>query len=192
MKNKKIIYEMSLLAILIALLWLLDLTGIGYIPIGTGLTITILVFPVSIAAICVGKKGGILLGLMFGLTSYLTAVSGKDPVGNILFQEHPVQLAVVCIVSRILMGLGVALIYQGLAKLMKNDIIAITVASISGTFLNTLFFLTFFWAFFNNQENLFKVLITAMTVNFLIELIVNTILSIGLSKVVHLFKKRMA
>ena len=90
------------------------------------------------------------------------------------------------------MGLGVALIYQGLAKLMKNDIIAITVASISGTFLNTLFFLTFFWAFFNNQENLFKVLITAMTVNFLIELIVNTILSIGLSKVVHLFKKRMA
>ena len=92
----------------------------------------------------------------------------------------------------LLMGLGVALIYQGLAKLMKNDIIAITVASISGTFLNTLFFLTFFWAFFNNQENLFKVLITAMSVNFLIELIVNTILSIGLSKVVHLFKKRMA
>ena len=175
MKNKKTIYEMSLLAILIALLWLLDLTGIGYIPIGTGLTITILVFPVSIAAICIGKKGGILLGLMFGLTSYLTAVSGKDPVGNILFQEHPMQLAVVCIVSRILMGLGVALIYQGLSKLIKNDIIAITVASISGTFLN-----------------LFKVLITAMSVNFLIELIVNTILSIGLSKVVHLFKKRIA
>ena len=42
MKNRKIIYEMSLLAILIALLWMMDLTGIGYIPTGPGLTITLL------------------------------------------------------------------------------------------------------------------------------------------------------
>lgn len=193
MKNKKIIYEMSLLAILIALLWLLDLTGIGYIPVGAGLNITLLVFPVSIAAICVGKKGGLLLGLMFGLTSYLTAVNGKDPVGQVLFQEQPIQLAVVCIGSRILMGLGVALIYQGLNKLFKKDhIVSIIVASISGTLLNTIFFLIFFWAFFSSTENLFKFIFSALAINFVIELIVNSILSFSLSKVIQYFKKRMA
>lgn len=192
MKNKKIIYEMSLLAILIALLWMLDLTGIGYIPTGPGLTITLLVFPVAIAAICLKEKGGIVLGLMFGLTSYLTAVQGKDPVGAVLFEQQPIALAIVCIGSRILMGLGVALLYRILNKYIKQDIISITIASISGTFLNTLFFLTFFWAFFNNQDNLFKIIIGAMTVNFLIELVVNSVISITLSKVIYMFKKRMA
>ena len=147
MKNKKIIYEMSLLAILIALLWLLDLTGIAYIPTGPGLTITLLVFPVSIAAICLKEKGGIVLGLMFGLTSYLTAVQGKDPVGAILFEQQPIALAIVCIGSRILMGLGVALIYRLLNKFFKKELISITISSISGTLLNTLFFLTFFFSF---------------------------------------------
>lgn len=189
MKNRKKIYEMALLAILIALLWMMDLTGIGYIPTGPGLTITLLVFPVTIAAMCTKEKGGILLGIMFGLTSYLTAVQGKDPVGQVLFQEQPIALAIVCIGSRILMGLGVALIYRLIKKIIKKDIISITVASISGTLLNTLFFLTFFWAFFNNQDNLFKIIIGAMTVNFLIELVVNSVISITLSKVIYMFKK---
>ena len=44
----------------------------------------------------------------------------------------------------------------------------------------------------SNQDNLFKIIIGAMTVNFLIELVVNSVISIALSKVIYMFKKRMA
>lgn len=188
MKKRKLIYEMSLLAILIALLWLLDLTGIGYIPTGA-LSITILVFPVAVAAICLGIKGGLILGLMFGLTSFMLCVNGKDPVGAVLFAETPFLLAFVCIAPRMMMGLCVALVYKGLNKLLKGNIFATIIAGVSGTIFNTLFFLTFFWAFFNNSKNFFDVLMAALAYNFIIEIIVNTVISVFVSKVIYKFNK---
>ena len=121
MKKHQQIYELTLLAILVAIIWIMDLTGIGYIPVGPGLTATLLVIPVTVGAICLGYKGGITLGLMFGLTSFLQCITGKDPVGTILFSEQPILTFIACIGPRILVGFCVALIYKWLFKILKEN-----------------------------------------------------------------------
>ena len=66
MKNRKKIYEMALLAILVAFILLMSFTPIGYIRT-FGLEITLLVIPVVIGAICLGPKGGLILVVFYNV-----------------------------------------------------------------------------------------------------------------------------
>lgn len=190
MKKQKQIYELTLLSILTAILWVMDLSGIGYIPVGTGLTATLLIIPVVVGAICLGYKGGIFLGLMFGLTSFLQCVTGKDPVGVILLANYPVLTFIACIVPRVLMGFCVALLYKWLFKLLKGNVLSNIIASISGTLFNTLFFLITFWLCFSNTENLFKFIWAALAINFVVEIIVNSIVGAVISKALYVYSNK--
>lgn len=138
------------LAILAAILLLLEVTGLGYIRI-PALSMTIMQVPVIIGAIVLGPAAGAILGAVFGLTSFAQAF-GKDPLGAILLTYNPVGLFVTTVLTRTLMGWLCGLIYRGLQRIRVNRNLSLVLSSLSGALLNTLLFMSMFLLFFFHTE----------------------------------------
>ena len=101
MRNKKTL-EMVQMAVLIAIIVLMAFTPIGYIRTA-GLSISIITIPVVIGAMIVGPKCGLVLGTVFGLTSFYQCF-GMDPFGAMLLSINPFFTFIVCVPTRALMG----------------------------------------------------------------------------------------
>lgn len=127
------------LAVLVAVLLLLEVTGLGYIPV-SALTLTIMQIPVLVGAIVLGPAAGTILGTVFGLTSFFQCF-GKNAFGVALMGISPVMTFIVCVIPRLLMGLLCGLIFKGLAKVDKTPWISYGAASLAGAVLNTVFFM---------------------------------------------------
>ena len=112
---------LAYLALLTALLMVFSFTPIGTIPIGP-LSITLNIIPVAIAAIALGPIGGLIIGSVFGILSYLQCFSIGVPsgMGIILVGIDPVLAFIQRFVPRALDGFLVGLIYQYLYKLFKE------------------------------------------------------------------------
>ncbi|MCI9416936.1 MAG: ECF transporter S component [Eubacterium sp.] len=134
------------LALLVAIIIVLAFTPLGYIKT-LGLEITLIVVPVTVGAITLGPAAGAVLGLVFGLTSFIQCF-GMSAFGAALFQINPFTTCIVCIVPRFLMGWCTGLIYRGLCRIRQARKGAIVVASLMGPLLNTLFFMSALLLFF--------------------------------------------
>lgn len=73
MKNKRI-YDLVVASLVLAMILVLTFTPIGYIPTPL-LSITIVHIPVLLGSYLYGKKGGLLFGLAFGLSSMINAMT---------------------------------------------------------------------------------------------------------------------
>ena len=82
------------LSVLIAILHLLELTGLGMIKTA-GLEITIMLVPVIVGAIVMGPGAGALLGGVFGLISFWECF-GKSSFGVVLMGINGLVEAIVC------------------------------------------------------------------------------------------------
>ncbi len=134
------------LALLVAIIIVLAFTPLGYIKT-LGLEITLIVVPVTVGAITLGPAAGAVLGLVFGITSFIQCF-GMSAFGAALFQINPFTTCIVCIVPRFLMGWCTGLIYRGLCRIRQARKGAIVVASLMGPLLNTLFFMSALLLFF--------------------------------------------
>lgn len=146
--EKKKIYNLAAISLLIAIVALMSFTPAGYLKIGP-LSITFLTLPVIVGAATIGVWASTLLGLSFGITSFIQCF-GMDAFGTALFQISAVKTAVMCIVPRVLMGLICGLIYMGLSKTKINENpIHYLITSLSAPLFNTLLFMPtlvlFFW-----------------------------------------------
>lgn len=177
--------KMTVLALLIAIMLLMSYTPLGYLNIGP-LAITFNMIPVAIAGIALGPVGGAIIGATFGITSFLqcVGVGGVSPFGAALFSISPVATFVVCFVTRLLVGLLVGLIFDGLRN-KANIQTGMFVAGFASAFLNTLFFMTALMVFFGNSEiiqglrggkNVILFVITFVGVNALVEILAATII----------------
>lgn len=140
--------QLTVIAILVALLILMTVTGIGYIPVGP-FKLTLLTLPVAIGAAVCGVKAGLVLGAVFGLTSFATALFGLDALGALLLSlgwKQAVLLFVTCVVPRIACGLLPALLHKALKKGNRTVADAVTCAAVA--LINTALFLGFFWVCF--------------------------------------------
>ena len=89
--NKKLdVRALAILGLMTALLILFSFTPIGTIPIGP-LSITLNVIPIAMAAIALGPGGGLAMGCVFGLLSFLQCIGVGVPsgMGAILFSIDP-------------------------------------------------------------------------------------------------------
>ncbi len=137
------------LAVLVAILILLEVTGLGMIRTA-GLEFTILQIPVVIGAIILGVRAGAILGGVFGLIS-LWECFGKSAFGAMLLSISPVGTVVTCLVPRILMGVLCALIFMLLIH-FGSKIVPFVVASLCGALLNTIFFMScLVWFFYRTD-----------------------------------------
>ena len=138
-KTKSSLLKLTQAAILIALIFLLGFTPIGFLRVGA-IEITFLVIPVAVGAVILGPAYGALLGAIFGIVSLIQCFTGS-PFGSALLFVSAVSTVMLCIVPRTLMGLLSALIFKGMRRATKNDYVSCGVASVSAALLNTLFFM---------------------------------------------------
>lgn len=127
------------LAVLTAVLLLLEITGLGFIKT-PGLEFTIMTVPVIIGAIMLGPGAGAVLGGVFGLTSFWQAF-GKSAFGVLLLQLNPVGAFITTVPTRVLMGYFCGLIFWLLKRTALPKTVQHLVASTAGALLNTLLFM---------------------------------------------------
>lgn len=114
--------------LLAAIQILLGLTGLGFIPMPTGVNATILHIPAIIAGVLEGPIAGVAVGLIFGIFSFLRATSPllADPL--------------VAIVPRLVIGVVAWAVFVALRRI--NVPLAAAVAGALGTLTNTILVLS--------------------------------------------------
>lgn len=143
MKQKERIVRITELAVLIAVLLLLEVTGLGMIRT-FGLEMTILQVPVIIGAILLGQNNGAILGVCFGLISFWECLSGKSGFGATLLAINPFFTFLMCVPTRTLMGWLCGLIFRITDNKLSNtkaNIVPYITASLSGALINTALFM---------------------------------------------------
>lgn len=197
-KANKGLLMMVFMGLFTAIIFLLGLTPIGYLKVGV-IEITFLTVPVILGAILFGAKAGAFLGLMFGVTSFIQCF-GMSAFGATLMGINPLFTAIVCIVSRVLMGWLTGLIFSGFEKKGKTKgVFAFGFTSLCGALLNTIFFVGLLILCFWNTEfiqsiaggDIMKFLVAIVGLNGVVEAIVVTILGAAISKVLYSLHYRL-
>ena len=132
-------------ALFVALQMVLQLTGIGLIPLPL-IRATTLHIPVIVGAVLLGPLAGAILGGVFGLCSMWTATVNPTPLsfafspvlaaemGGAAGAVKAVWIALGC---RILIGVVAGWLWIALKKLKVNDLIALPVVGVAGAMTNT-------------------------------------------------------
>ena len=128
-RTKISVQDMVQLSVLIAILLLLELTGLGMIKTA-GLEITVM-----------GPAAGALLGGVFGLISFWECF-GKSSFGVVLMGINPFLTFLVCVPTRILAGWICGLVFKGLSKLDKSNLWSFGAAGLCGALSNTALFMS--------------------------------------------------
>lgn len=145
------IYELSALGLLTAICFIMCFTPIGYIKTPV-LSITLMTVPVIISATVLKPRDSAIIGGIFGITSFIQAVSGMSALTGALFQLNPFFTFILCVVPRVMEGWLGGLIFQGVKKIDKTNFISYAVGSLSVPLLNTLFFMSALFILFYNSE----------------------------------------
>jgi uncharacterized membrane protein len=197
--NRKVI-KMTELALLTAIIVLMAFTPIGYIKT-LGIEITLIVIPVTVGAIVLGSTGGVVLGAVFGITSFIQCF-GYSHFGAALLGISPGLTFILCMVPRILMGWITGFIFDALKKIDKTKGISYAAASLAGPILNTILFMgVLVWFFYDTDyiqafvtqlgaKNVFAFIIGFVGINGLVEAGVCLVLGTAISKVLDILYGR--
>lgn len=137
MERKKL-GNLVLLALFVALIVLLGFTPLGLIPLGF-INVTILCVPVVVGALYMGWKSGLVLGLAFGLTSFISALMKPSALVSTLMGASPALVAVMSILPRLLVPLVACGVHARLRG--KRENLAVGVAAVCGSLTNTVCYL---------------------------------------------------
>ena len=128
-------------ALLVAVEIVMSVTPLGYLNLPF-LAASLLTIPVAIGAIIIGPWASTLLGLVFGITSFINGFSSAAPMTVAMFSLSLPRSFVVCVVGRVLMGLCTGLIVKLVQKLSgTKSILDNIVGSLAAPLLNTAFFM---------------------------------------------------
>ena len=135
---------MVTLAMLCAVLVVMSMTGIGFIPLPV-IKATTMHIPVIIGAIVLGPTGGAILGAVFGLCSIWANTTSP---GILSFAFSPfmttegfsgvVKSIWIALGCRIAFGCLAGWIWRGFKRILKKDIIALPLSAAVATIAHTL------------------------------------------------------
>ena len=111
MKNKT--RTLTITALLAALTFLLGLTPIGYIPIPP-IAITLLCIPVIIGTITQGLRVGLILGFVFGLTSFLQIFIRPTPFSQLIFSISPIKTIILVFIPRLIVPVTTYFVHKAI------------------------------------------------------------------------------
>lgn len=197
------VLRMVELSMLIALVVVLQIVSAMIPPIGGMVSITLTLVPVVVGAILFGKKGGAVLGFAFGLIVMINCITALDLGGNILWGVNPFCTALICLVKGIAAGFFPAIFYglvRGKEETAKNGrkYAAAMVAALSAPIINTglfvcgmlLFFKDTLYAWAGGTDVITYILLGLAGLNFLVEFLINIILTPAIVRIVDIVKKR--
>lgn len=169
-------YRISIRAVLTAIIIVQGMVPfLGFIPLGV-ISLTIIHITVIVAAITLGTKDGMFIGLVWGLTTMLRAwTMPTTPMDTLIFTNP-----IISVFPRVLVGLVAGLTFTWLYKKMKSVYIPTIVAATLGTLTNTVLVLSLMGilytgpvatAYGTSASGLIKVLMVAMATNGIPEVI---------------------
>ena len=187
------IVRLTLLAMLTAVLVVL---GYVNIPQPFGLSITFNMIPVAIAALALGLPGGALIGGVFGIISFLQCfgILGFSAMGAALVSVSPVLMFIQRFISRVLVGILVALVHNALKKTRMPLYVRDAITGFSAAFFNTLFFMSLLVLLFGHTEYLQNLMagrsvlafiIASVGINAVVEMVVAAIVTSAVGTALH-------
>lgn len=184
------------MAVLVAIIILLQ-TLLGAIQLGP-FTITLSLVPIIVGACLYGPVSGALLGTVFGIVVSIQVVTGAAGAGSTMMLEfNPVGTIFVCILKGLVAGLVAGLVSKALGKksLFLGIIVAAVLAPVCNTGIFTIFLVTLFrslaeqWAMGAGAASVGSyVLAGIIGVNFVIELVVDLVLSPVIVRIIQAVK----
>ena len=149
MKKKTDVRLLTELALLTAVLLVMNYTPLGYLKTPWGVEITFMVIPVAVGSLILGPMAGAFLGLVFGLTSFAQCF-GASALGVIMLQENPLGTFVCCVVNRVLVGLIPGLLYGQFKRSSRLRGPGLALCCFLTPALNTLLYIAGNWMIFHD------------------------------------------
>ena len=181
------------LALLTAIVAVLQVVA-SFIKFGP-FTITLALAPILIGAALYGPKAGAYLGGVFGLVVLIACILGWDPGGSTLWNANPFLTACICLVKGIAAGLAAGAVYRAIVggsrahgRMMTGSIVAGIVSPLVNTGLFVLALTLLFhdilvtWA--AGSELIYYIVFVLTGINFVLELVLNLVLSTVIVRVV--------
>ena len=201
-KRKQAVLKMVQLALLTAIVLVLQFTGVAIrLPIPGATNISLVLIPIALGAMLLDPAAGAFLGLVFGLVVYISGgVMHMDPFTAFLFDNNPIVTAGICIVKSTLAGFLGGWIYKLLKD--KNILLAVFLAAGIVPVINTAVFclgcltiLGTIEGFISTnalgQTGLYFIFIGCAGLNFVFEFAVNLIFSPALERIIRLISKQI-
>ncbi|AUB53383.1 ECF transporter S component [Enterococcus mundtii] len=157
MKNTK---NFTLTAMFLAIMILLAVTPLGFIPIGP-INATTMHIPVIVASIVLGPRLGAFLGGTFGMISLIRSTFIPTPLSFVFSPFIPVigtdqgswKALIIALIPRILIGVVPYFVYKGIQKLTKNKVnpLSLFLAGIAGSLVNTILVMNLIYFLFQQD-----------------------------------------
>lgn len=188
--------KMVELAVLMALVAVLQITGTGIMLGGT--PVSLVLIPIALGAMLLGPWAGALLGLEFGVIVFLAGLFGADGFTFILIQDHPIYTAILCLGKGALAGLAAGIVYRLLEK--KNVYAAVFAAAAATPIVNTAIFIlgalgmqqTLVSNFLaEGQTVIYFLVVVCAGINFIFEFCLNLLVAPALARVVDAVQRRL-
>lgn len=200
--SSKKVERMVQLALFVALVVVLQIISALIPPVAGLVSITLTLVPVVVGGILLGSASGAFLGFAFGAIVLINCMTGMDPGGNILWNANPLFTAIICFGKGIMAGFAPALLYgaiSGREPGRAKKFVATVVAALSAPIVNTglfvagmfLFFKDTLYAWSGGTDIVIYVLTGLAGVNFLVEFIINTVLSPAIVRIVDVVQVKM-
>jgi uncharacterized membrane protein len=119
--------QLAIVGLLSGVSILLAITPLGFIPVPP-ISATIMHVPVIIGAILEGPMVGMLIGGIFGFTSFVRSFTTPTPTSFIFWNP------IISIGVRILIGFVAAYVY----KLLRHSKVSVVVSAVAGSLTNTI------------------------------------------------------
>lgn len=135
--------RLAMTALFVALILILGLGKIGFIPLGF-VNVTILCVPVIVGTLLLGLKTGLVLGAFFGAVSALSAFGiwgSPSSLAGTLVAANPVLALIMCFLPRLLVPLVSYWVYKLFSGGHRASAKAVPIAAAAGSLTNTVFYL---------------------------------------------------
>lgn len=193
-KSKEKVTKLVLLALFTAIMIIMSTTPLGYLNIGP-LAITLNIIPLGIAAIALGPTGGLAIGAVFGITSFLQCIGigGVSAMGSALFQINPALAFLQRFIPRVLDGLIIGLLHKLLVKKFGKKIPCF-ITGFLAALLNTALFMSSLVLLFGQTEymqnlidgkNILIFICSFVGINAVFEMLASTVITGAIGSVLY-------
>lgn len=192
-KSRSNTYRMTGIAILSALVIVLQVftTFVHFGPF----SITLALVPIVVGAAMYGVGAGAFLGAVFSVVVVIMCITGGDPGGAMVWNANPFLCVLMCMLKGTMAGLVAGLVYSLLSKV--NIYLGTIAAAFISPIVNTGIFILGMLLFFKDllaqwsggTDLLYYIIIGLTGINFLVELVVNMILSPVIVRIITAVQK---
>ena len=200
-KRKNNILTMVELAVLTAIVVILQLTGVVIRLPFLGTSVSLVLIPITLGAMLLGPAAGAFLGFVFGVIVYVTlGVMAMEPFTAYLFQDHPLITAGICLIKSTLAGFLAGLLFRLIEK--KNSILATVTAAAVTPIVNTGVFVLgcllilktingYIASAGFGVSGVYFIFIGCAGINFIFEFLVNMLFATALHRIYQAVRKKI-